>query len=366
MSEYQYYEFRTDGRVLDANDRKELKSLSSRAIVTSTQAIYTYSYGDFRYDCEEILADLCDAMLYVSNFGTRQLMFRLPLNLIEQSRIEPYCVPYVISYSIYEDSLILSLCINDENGDYGWIEGDGLLEDLIAIRSELLNGDFRALYLVWLAAAQFYQLEDDDIEPPIPLGLKNLTSPQKALISFFELMPGLAEIASELSPTEKLQASILEELIHKLPEEEKTGFLLSLLANEPDLKIKLQRRLQLFIVSQNQENSSPKRTVAQLLAAGELAEKLRQEKLKEKQRAARVKELKILAGKEPALWQDVHNLIQLKTKQGYDNATKLLIDLKELAVYLDQKELFASKIRTIHQDYSSAAFKRRLYDNELI
>lgn len=57
MSEYQYYEFRTDGRTLNADARKELNKLSSRAIVTSTQAIYTYSYGDFRYNCEEILAD---------------------------------------------------------------------------------------------------------------------------------------------------------------------------------------------------------------------------------------------------------------------------------------------------------------------
>jgi len=43
MSEYQYYEFRTDGRTLDEAARKELRQLSSRAIVTSTQAIYTYS-----------------------------------------------------------------------------------------------------------------------------------------------------------------------------------------------------------------------------------------------------------------------------------------------------------------------------------
>ena len=45
MSEYQYYEFRTDGKTLDETARKELRQLSSRAIVTSTQAIYTYSYN---------------------------------------------------------------------------------------------------------------------------------------------------------------------------------------------------------------------------------------------------------------------------------------------------------------------------------
>lgn len=97
MSEYQYYEFRTDGRTLDETARKELRQLSSRAIVTSTQAIYTYSYSDFRYDCKEILADYFDIMLYLSNFGTRQLMVRLPIDLIEPSEIDSYCVPEVIS-----------------------------------------------------------------------------------------------------------------------------------------------------------------------------------------------------------------------------------------------------------------------------
>lgn len=102
MSEYQYYEFRTDCRTLNEDAQKELEQLSSRAIVTSTQAIYIYSYSDFRYNCEEILADFFDVMLYINNFGTRQLMFRLPIDLVDQSKIESYCIPDAISYSIHE------------------------------------------------------------------------------------------------------------------------------------------------------------------------------------------------------------------------------------------------------------------------
>ena len=109
MSEYQYYEFRTDGRALDETARKALKQLSSRAIVTSTQAIYTYSYSDFRYDCKEVLADYFDIMLYLSSFGTRQLMIRFPIDLIEQSKIKSYCVPDVISCSIHENSFTVRL-----------------------------------------------------------------------------------------------------------------------------------------------------------------------------------------------------------------------------------------------------------------
>jgi len=245
MSEYQYYEFRTDGRILNEGARNKLEQLSSRAIVNSTQAIYTYSYSDFRYDCEEILADFLDIMLYINNFGTRQLMFRLPIDLVDQSKIEPYCVPNAISCSINGCSLILTLCISDENGG-GWVEGEGLLDDLMSIRNELLNEDFRSLYLAWLAAAQFYQSEDDDIEPPIPRNLKNLSPCQEALISFFELSSDLFKSAAELSPAVESLNSDLE-LVQKLPEDEKTEFLSALLKNEPDLKIKLQKRLQLLI-----------------------------------------------------------------------------------------------------------------------
>lgn len=198
MSEYQYYEFRTDGRTLDRAARKELEQLSSRAIVTSTQAIYTYSYSDFKYDSKEILADYFDIMLYLSNFGSRQLMIRLPTDLIDESKIEPYSIPGVIDYSVHEDCLILDFCICDEEGG-GWIEGEGILDDLIPIRHELLNGDFRALYLAWLAAAQFYCLEDDDIEPPVPNNLNNLSPSLNALMAYFELDADFVQAASELS-----------------------------------------------------------------------------------------------------------------------------------------------------------------------
>ena len=137
-------------------------------------------------------------MLYLSNFGTRQLMIRLPLDLIEQSKIESYCIPGVISYSIHANSLIIDFCICDEEGG-GWIEGDGVLYDLIPIRHELLNEDFRALYLAWLAAAQFYCLDDDVLEPPIPNNLNNLSPGLNALMSYFELDVDLVQAAVLIS-----------------------------------------------------------------------------------------------------------------------------------------------------------------------
>lgn len=366
MSEYQYYEFRTDGRTLDGAVRKELRQLSSRAIVTSTQAIYTYSYSDFRYDCKEILADYFDIMLYLSNFGTRQLMIRLPINLIEQSKIEPYCIPGIIDYSIHENSLILDFCICDEEGG-GWIEGDGILDDLIPIRHELLNGDFRALYLAWLAAAQFYWLDDDDIEPPIPNNLNNLSPCLNALMSYFELHVDLVQAAAEPSQNTDTSNDDLEKLITKLSEDEKNTFLLSLFKNEPDLNLKLKRTLYSLMPSQEKESLSAQRTVAHLKGLAKQITKLRKEKIKKEKQAARIKELQLLAKKESLVWQQVDSAIQLRTSKGYDTAAKLLQDLKELSIYLGETKQFKTKVNTIQQEHRRlSSFMRKLYDYALV
>lgn len=366
MSEYQYYEFRTDGRTLDEAARNELRTLSSRAIVTSTQAIYTYSYSDFRYDCNEILADYFDIMLYLSNFGTRQLMIRLPIDLIEQSKIESYCIPRVISYSIHANSLILDFCICDEEGG-GWIEGDGLLDDLIPIRHELLNGDFRALYLAWLAAAQFYCLDDDDVEPPIPNNLNNLSPSLNALISYFELDVDLVQAAAVSSQNTDTSNDDLEKLITKLSEDEKNTFLLDLFKNEPYLNLKLKRKLHSFMPPQEKESLSAQRTITHLKSLAEQITTLREEKIEKEKQAARIKELQLLAKKEPLVWQQVDSAIQLRTSKGYDTAAKLLRNLKDLSIYLGETEQFKTKVNTIQQEHRRlSSFMRKLYDYELV
>ncbi|NJN29268.1 MAG: hypothetical protein HC824_01435 [Synechococcales cyanobacterium RM1_1_8] len=78
MSEYQVYEFQAIDRPLSAEDREYLHSLSSRAQVGATSARYTYSFGDFRHQPEEVLDRCFDMMLYIANFGVRRLVLRLP------------------------------------------------------------------------------------------------------------------------------------------------------------------------------------------------------------------------------------------------------------------------------------------------
>jgi hypothetical protein len=72
MSEYQYYEFQCVDRQLNAKEKQEISQVSSRAKVTSTQAIFNYSYGDFSHKPEKFLAQYFDVMYYIANWGTQQ------------------------------------------------------------------------------------------------------------------------------------------------------------------------------------------------------------------------------------------------------------------------------------------------------
>ena len=102
MSEYQYYEFQIIDRPLTKAEQQAVSLLSSRVQLSSTRAIFTYSYGDFRGDPKELLVQYFDAMFYMANWGTLQLMFRFPKALIDVERMQKYCVEYqiVVSESI--------------------------------------------------------------------------------------------------------------------------------------------------------------------------------------------------------------------------------------------------------------------------
>ncbi|WP_191762551.1 hypothetical protein [Komarekiella delphini-convector] len=234
MSEYQYYEFQALDRPLTVSEQTYVNSLSSRVQLTATNAIFTYSYGDFRGQPEELLEKCFDIMLYMANWGTRQLMFRLPKSLVHPSVFEPYCLPDRITVSSSKTYLILDININDE--EYrDWIEAEGWLSKLVQLRDDILRGDFRALYLVWLKAAAI-AIEEEEVEelvePPIPANLKKLSVPLEAFIEFFDIDQDLVAVAAIESIVEPFVSEPLEEWIAALPLKEKHDFLIKIARDE--------------------------------------------------------------------------------------------------------------------------------------
>ncbi|MGB6017281.1 MAG: hypothetical protein WBG32_21280, partial [Nodosilinea sp.] len=247
MSEYQYYEFQALDRALTPQEQKTLQALSSRAQITPHRASFVYNYGDFRGGPEALLAKYFDAMIYLANWGTWQIMFRLPKALVERAWFEPYEVEDAIALSTTADHLILNIEIREEEGMMGWVEGEGWLPRLLPLRDDLLAGDLRLLYLAWLRLCPNlirYGEGEDPLEPPVPPNLGKLSPPLDAFVELVELNPDLVAAAAQVSPSHQpAPAPPLEDWLPQLTEAERQTFLLKLVRREPHVDLQLINRL---------------------------------------------------------------------------------------------------------------------------
>ena len=136
----------------------------------------------------------------------------------------------------------------------------------------------------------------------------------------------------------------------KLPLAEKDDLLARFVTGEGESLaselIQRLRREQAGDRGESREAAARRRTVAELLGAGEqaaaerervAAEKAAKEKAQHERAAARAraKHLDELTGKEPMLWQKVESFIATKQPKSYDQAVEVLADLRDLAARQD-------------------------------
>ncbi|SRR5712691_1066831 len=351
MSEYQYYEFQAIDRPLTENEMGQLRSCSTRARITPTSFVNEYSWGNFKGDEDAWMEKYFDAFLYLANWGTRVFKLRLPARLLDASTARAYCLGQSVFMHEKNGKIILTFMSEEEAGD-DWVEGDGQLSSLISVRSELARGDLRALYLGWLLCAQSGDLQDNEIEPPVPAGLAQLSASLEGLVEFLRIDTDLLDAAATASPplvSLEPQPAEVRGWVAKLPAAEKDDLLTRCMtSNDGSLATELVQRLRREREGDRGagEAAARRRTVAELLRAGEqtaaerkriAAEKAAQEKDRMERAAARARtrHLDQLAGREPVLWQKVESLIATKQPKSYDQAMELLVDLRDLAARKD-------------------------------
>lgn len=357
MSEYQYYEWQTIDRPLSPGEREAVSRLSSHMeTVTSTQAIVSYSWGDFKHDPRQVLLKYFDAHLYMANWGTRRLLFRFPKALIDPQAVEPYCRDNFLTLTLEDSHYILEFSPEEDEPDGMWVESDGDLDKLIPIREQILQGDYRALYLSWLKAVSLENPEEynSEIEPPIPAGLGKLNSSQQAFIEFFELDEHLVKAAAKASPElQPASSAPLEKALTQLSRNECVTFLRQVLNNEPQVRMALQKRLEQLAGTKPVSARQGQRQAGLLFKEAEQMEQedLRRQKAEAEQK--RIQELLDLAGREEATWRWVESLIGQKQAKPYDEATKLLVSLRELAIYQDRLPKFQERFLAIKENYTN-------------
>src|SRR5688572_27698693 len=91
MSEYQYYEFLAVDRPLTEREMRELRAVSSRAVITATRFTNHYEWGNFKGDPRAWMERYFDAFLHFANWGTRELMLRLPRRVLDPATARRYC-----------------------------------------------------------------------------------------------------------------------------------------------------------------------------------------------------------------------------------------------------------------------------------
>ena len=356
MSEYQHYEWQTIDRALSLAEQREVNQLSSHMdTVTSTQAVVTYSWGDFKHDPQEVLLKYFDAFLYDSNFGSRRLIFRLPAALVDVEAIRAYCVEEWIMLEDHGKYLTLEIIGENDNG-YEWVESDDTLSQLIPLRDQLLQGDYRMLYVVWLKAMQ-EQLDEDgeEISPPIPAGLNSLNASLQVLIEFFEISPHIIRAAATFSKkTEVAPASDLSSLIPKLTRAEADQHLLQLLRGEPGALIALKKRLMSLSGDKTPINSPIGVSISELTEQAEQIEREAARKAREEAEQRRLEKLERLARNEEATWRKVEDLLVQKRAGAYDEATSLLVELKELATYQKKMDEYRNHFQFIRLKYGKS------------
>src|SRR6266851_3799141 len=239
MSEYQYYEFAAIDRPLTSEQMSRLRALSTRATITPTRFCNFYTWGDFKGDPLALMKEYFDAFVYVTNWGTHELMLRLPRRLLSRAVADTYCVGESIRAKYNGEHMLLTFRSEDEDAadigdDDGDDDGDGWMSALSPLRAELASGDRRGLYLGWLAGAQALDLDDDALEPPVPSGLGALSTAQQMLASFLRLGPDLVSIASEASrPLEPaVSRQSIESWVRGLTDCDKTKLLVRLVADD--------------------------------------------------------------------------------------------------------------------------------------
>lgn len=144
MSEYQYYEFLAIDRPLDDDEQAEVRSLSTRARITATTFVNEYHWGDFKGDPHRLMERYYDAHLYVANWGTHRVMFRLPCDLLDPDVVEDCCVGDQVSAWVTGEFVVLEFTSEDHAGEFDFdYDAEALLSAIVGVRAELAAGDLR-------------------------------------------------------------------------------------------------------------------------------------------------------------------------------------------------------------------------------
>lgn len=363
MSEYQYYEFQAADRPLDETDRQALRAISTRARITATSFTNSYEWGDLKGDPADFMKRWFDLHLYLANWGTRRLMIRLPKRLVDQRFLKPLLLG--IDWATLQaagDTLILDIARDEVELDEDWDDGSGWLAALAPLRADLLAGDLRLFYLLWLGAIEAEGLGDNEIEPMAGIG--PLTGALGAFAEFFGIDPDLVEAAADRPVTATATSpDAAGEVIAAMTDREKSDLLTRLFDGDPHIAAELRALVRKRLGEHDAGLSNGTRTAGELRSRARAirlardhvkAEKAAVERRRQAEEAekARLARIEAVAGRGESVWQEVEAEIERRNAPGYDKAASLLLDLHTIAETRGTLAEFGRRLQDIRKRHA--------------
>jgi hypothetical protein len=374
MSEYQYYEFQAIDRPLSEADREALRGLSTRARITATSFTNSYEWGDFKGDPKKLMERWFDLHLYLANWGSHRLMMRLPKRMVDRGRLgafldEADCVELLVA----GENLIVDIEREEvEAGD--WDDGSGWLAALAPLRAEVLGGDLRLFYLLWLTAVEADVFLPDALEP-LP-GIGPMTGALEAFAGFFgiggDLVAAAAERSAEPVAEGPASAAAVGRVIAAMSDRNKNKIIARVFDGDTHVASELRALVRGRLASEADAPVAAARTVGELRARADAIRLARegavartaaaeQKRRAEEDERARRGRLVAIARRGESVWREIEDEIEQRNAGAYDKAVKLLIDLLVIAREKGESEAFGRRLAAIRERHArKAKFIERL------
>jgi len=347
MSEYQYIGFRAVDSGVSEKNLRYVRQQSTRAEITPWSFENEYHYGDFHGNAVEMLRRGYDIHLHYANYGIRTLLIRLPSGLPDAKAAKPYLDGKSLRFRKDKRGpggvLEVSPFYEPDDLDELWDLGE-LLDRLVSLRSEILDGDLRPLYLMHLAVClDGDHYREETLEAPVPAGLRKPTHAQLALATLYGIGESLIAAASQESPplptVTDLRARYAEWLAGQ-PEETKDAWLAELLA-DPRSSVRPKILAEFAEASRTERWPTVQagRTIARLETLAEEIHHKEQKRAADKAARQRAGLLKKMAADPTPYLRKTEELVAQRSVDSYRQAAKILADLREALAGGKQSDL---------------------------
>ena len=266
MGTYKYYYFEAIDKPLTEQQQEKLRGMSTRAQINARRFENEYHWGSLSGNVGDMLKKYFDVHLYYASWGTRIIMFKIPAKTVDFSLLKQYHNNETVRITQSDNQVIVDITADCEEAEEWWEESQKISK-YVSFRDDLMAGDYRCLYIAWLAG---YHEKSRKKVPPIPPGMKKLSGTLRSFISFMyldeETLDAALESASDEEPPEPTLKEI-KDWIANLPDKDRQAILVDLLVEKTPAQIigrELKNRFLQERKTKTKETSCPRKQVKKL------------------------------------------------------------------------------------------------------